>query len=42
MKRSILVNIGHEDKAIKTSNKSINDTYEFSKKPSDKDLRSKL
>ena len=36
-KRSILANIDDQDKAVKTSNKSIKDTYEFIKKPPDED-----
>ena len=37
MKHSILANIDDQDKAIKTNNGNVKDTYEFFKKPSDED-----
>ena len=35
MKHSILINIDDQDKAVKTNNENVKDTYEFFKKPSD-------
>ena len=37
MKHSIITNIGDQEKAIKTNNENVKDTYEFFKKPSDED-----
>ena len=37
MNHSILINIGDQDKAIKTNNENAKDTYEFFKKLSDED-----
>ena len=37
MKHSILTNNDDQDNVVKTSNGNIKDTYEFFKKPSDKD-----
>ena len=37
MKHFILANIDNQDKAVKTNNENVKDTYEFFEKPSDED-----
>ena len=37
MKYSIIANIDDQDKAVKTNNENVKDTYEFFKKPTDVD-----
>ena len=37
MKHSILANMDDQDKATKTNNENVRDTFEFLKKPSDED-----
>ena len=35
--KHILINIDDQDKAVKTNNENVKDTYEFFKKPPDED-----